>query len=92
MPGRASWCGGWVTWLLLHFRESPGARHRDELPGLLSSFLKDYDKHLDAGKLLPGYALAKERAERLDHRAQAIGEEGHNPSTGVYRLTERIRG
>ena len=38
-----------------------------------------------------GYPDAVKRAETLDRRGSDAGEAGANPSTGVYRLTERIR-
>ena len=48
------------------------------------------DKHLDFDKLIPGYADAVARAERLDREASAAGEDGRNPTTGVFRLTAAI--
>ncbi len=79
-------------WLLLHFRESPGARDHEQLPGLLTAYLPGYAKHPDMERLLPRYEEARLRAERLDQDASSMGERGRNPSTGVYRLTEAIRG
>lgn len=78
-------------WLLLHFRESPGARHRHDLQGLLAKFIKNYAKHLDPAAVLPGYQMAADRAARLDRDAGDMGEAGRNPTTGVYLLTESIR-
>jgi hypothetical protein len=77
-------------WLLLHFRESPGARHRHHLQHLLAGFLPKYDKHLDFATLQGGVHDATLRAARLDRDAEEEGEPGRNPTTGVYRLTTSI--
>lgn len=79
-------------WLLLHFRENPGAQHRDTLRSRLREYLPGYDKHLDMPSVLPGYEKARIRAERMDDDARKMQEQGRNPTTGVYRLTESIRG
>lgn len=78
-------------WVLLHFRDSPGARSTAELPSLLAAHLPGYEKHLDADKVLAGYEAARVRAERMERDAAAMGEPGRNPSTTVHHLTERIR-
>lgn len=79
-------------WLLLHFRESPGARHRHDVQALLATFLPGYEKHPDMALVLHGYEKAKERAERLDKDAADMGEAGRNPTATVHLLTESIRG
>ena len=78
-------------WLLLHFRDSPGARHRKELSRLLrDEYLPGYEKCLDFDDLADGVGTAVDRARRLDQRAEEMGEAGRNPTTGVYRLVESI--
>jgi hypothetical protein len=77
-------------WLLLHFRESPGARHRHDLQHMLADFLPKYDKHLDFAMLQNGIPDASRRAMRLDQDAEEEGESGRNPTTGVYRLADSI--
>ena len=79
-------------WLILHFRENPGAQHRKHLVKILKEFIQDYDKSLDFSLVQDGYYYAVERARRLDEDAEAIGEPGGDPTTGVWRLTESIRG
>lgn len=78
-------------WALLHFREPPGERSHDAVQAMLAIYLPGSGKHLDMARVLPGYPNALERARRLDADAIAMAEEGRNPSTGVYRLTEAIR-
>jgi hypothetical protein len=78
-------------WLVLHFRESPGAQERAFVQAMMKDLVADYDKHLDFGKLERGYAEAVKRAQRIDADCGRMGEPGRNPSTGVYRLTELIR-
>lgn len=77
-------------WILLHFRESPGARHRHDLRRMVGQNLPGYDKHLDFARVAPGLDDAVRRAQRLDRDAQDEGEPGRNPSTGAYRLVESI--
>lgn len=78
-------------WLLLHFRESPGMQHRHDLQKMVGGFIKNYNKHVNFDLFKTGYPAAVTRAQRLDAQASADGEEGRNPTTGVYRLTESIQ-
>jgi hypothetical protein len=57
---------------------------------MVGEFLPGYDKHLDFARLASGFEDAVGRAQRLDRDAQAEGEPGRNPSTGVYRHAESI--
>lgn len=77
-------------WLWLHFRDSPGARHRHDLQRMLREHLPGYDKHLDFQQVSAGVADAARRALRLQEDADAEGEPGRNPTTGVFRLTDSI--
>lgn len=77
-------------WLILHFRESPGARDHRHVQAMTKSVVEGYDKHLDFTKFAPGYEAARERAIRLHRNAEEDGEPGRNPTTSVYRLTESI--
>lgn len=78
-------------WLLLHFRESPGMQHRDDLRRMLrDEYLPGYDKRLDFDDVVHGIGDATARARRLDADATAMGEPGRNPTTGFYLLTDSI--
>ncbi len=77
-------------WLILHFRESPGARHRHDVQKMLATFISGYDKGLDFAALLHGVEAATDRARRLDRDANTMGESGRNPTTGFYLLTDSI--
>jgi hypothetical protein len=77
-------------WMLLHFRDSPGARHRYHVQHMMREYVESYGKHLDFEKLVSGVHDATRRARRLDEDAEAEGEPGRNPTTGVYRLTDSI--
>jgi hypothetical protein len=78
-------------WLLLHFRDGPGARQRWEVLAMLKKFVEGYDKHVRFADFAPGYPKAVKRARRLDDNAETDGEPGRNPTTGVYRLAEMVR-
>jgi hypothetical protein len=79
-------------WLILHFRDNPGAQHRDRMVAILKDLLPGYDKHVEFGHVVHGYNDAVTRARRLDQMADEDGESGRNPTTGVWRLTESIKG
>ena len=78
-------------WLLLHFRESPGDRHRHDVQELLGKEVPGYAKEVAFATYAPRVADACLRAQRLDEGAAAMGELGRNPTTGVYRLVASIR-
>jgi hypothetical protein len=77
-------------WLLLHFRENPGARHRHDLQTMMRKCIGSYDKHLDFRAFAAGYADAFDRAARMQQQAEGDGEPCRNPTTGVFRLTDSI--
>ena len=78
-------------WLWLHFADQPGARRRDELRKMMKKHIADYDKHVDYDQYAAGYEDARNRVSRLDSSAAADGDEGRNPTTGIWKLTESIR-
>lgn len=79
-------------WLLLHFRENPGMQHRHVMKEMLEAFVPGYDKRVEFVTYADGHSAAVTRARRMDEQALADGEEGRNPTTGVYKLTEMIGG
>ena len=78
-------------WLWLHFAEQPGMQHRDKLQSMMKQHIPNYDKHVDYSDYAEGYDAAVHRASRLDKDAEADNDEGRNPTTGVWRLTDNIR-
>ena len=78
-------------WLWLHFAEQPGSRHRHDLQKMMEKHIAGYDKHVKFSDLERGYFDAVRRAVRLDDEAQLDKDEGRNPSTGFWQLTESIR-
>ncbi len=77
-------------WLLLHFRDSPGARHRHDVQAMLASFIPSYDKGLTFTTVAAGVGDATRRARALDEDADEMDESGRNPTTSFYRLTDSI--
>ena len=78
-------------WLLLHVRDSPGARHRHVVQKMLGDYLPGYEKKLDFDQLAHSVADGTARARRLDEAAESRGDAKYgNPSTGFYRLTDSI--
>lgn len=80
-------------WLILHFRDSPGPQHRHHLQAMLKDLMPGVEgKHLDFDRLIGGYDDAFRRAERLERAALDRGEEGGDPTTEVFHLTDSIDG
>jgi hypothetical protein len=77
-------------WLLLHFREQPGAQDRHRIQAMLRSHVREYDKSIDFEKFRPHCEDAMKRAHSLDRLAVEVNEPGRNPTTGVYRLLRKI--
>jgi hypothetical protein len=73
-------------WLLLHFRGPCGpAKACREIVTHLSKYVTDYDKtKLDFGHFAERVPAAVERARKIDPAV--------NPSTGVWRLVEKVLG
>lgn len=78
-------------WILLHFADHAAHVERKRASSLVQKHLPGYGKHVPFEAVEPGYPEAVTRAAALDQRHERAGTEGANPSTGVYRLTERIR-
>lgn len=78
-------------WLLLHFREQHAHVERKPITKLLRNHIPDYRKRVPFETLRDGYSEAVLRAQQLDKHHIDVGNEGDNPSTNVYLLTERIR-
>lgn len=78
-------------WLLLHLAEHAAHLTAAQAGRLLRKHLPGYDKHLRFDDFAAGYPDAVRRADSLGRRLADTGPVDGNPSTGVYRLTERIR-
>lgn len=78
-------------WALLHFQDQTAHLDRREARSRLKGHLPDYEKDLPFVRLRAAYEEAVRRSRELDRRCGERGCPGDNPSTGVYRLAERIR-
>lgn len=78
-------------WLLLHYCEQTAHIERKPAVSSLGTFIKGYKKHVPFQNLRAGYEDAVLRAKRLEEHHIQVDSEGGNPSTSVYKLTERIR-
>ncbi len=78
-------------WALLHFQDQTAYLDRRNARSRLKRHLPEYDKDLPFSRLRAAYEEAVRRSQELDRRCEELGAPGDNPSTGVYRLAERIR-
>jgi len=78
-------------WALLHFQDQMAHIERGDARRHLQRHVVGYGKALPFKLLYPAYEKAVQRAQELDRRREDADDPGGNPSTGVYRLTERIR-
>ncbi len=77
-------------WALLHFQDQSAHIERHDVQRLCRQYMPRYDKRLPCETLLADYADAVRRAMALEQWHHSRGTDGHNPSTGVHRLTEEI--
>jgi RloB-like protein len=78
-------------WIVLHFRDQRAHIDRAVVQRDCAKYLPDYEKAVPFAKLHPNYEGAVKRALDLDAWQQTRGGEGSNPSTGVHKLTEKIK-
>lgn len=78
-------------WALLHFRDQSERLHRRDAQHTLKQFLPRYEKKLDFHCMHAGYEQAVGRAADLQKKAEEADAPNRNPTTTVYRLTERIK-
>ena len=74
-------------WLLLHFRDNPGARHRKDLQRLLKKKVPTYEKNCSFSDFAKGFEEAATGAERLEDDEEPF----KNPSTSMFRLVESLK-
>ena len=79
-------------WVLLHFQEQRAHISRAKLRAACRKHLPGYEKDIPTEKLSPHYDEAVIRARNLDAWQREQGRPDANPSTGVYHLTQAIRG
>lgn len=77
-------------WLLLHFRDSPGAQDRHTMHRRLAKHLPGYRKHLCFDAIATGVHAAQQRALRLQRDADVDGEPYRNPTSGMFALVASI--
>lgn len=78
-------------WLWLHFAPQPGIQGHKQMQKMLKSHIPHYEKDINFMNISSGYSEAVSRAQKLESDAIEEGEDGRNPTTGVWRLTESIR-
>ena len=57
---------------------------------MLQTHVPSYNKHVNFEDYIEGYAKAVMRSEALEKEAERDEDDGRNPTTGVWRLTESI--
>ena len=77
-------------WLLLHFQEQSAHIERHQVQSACRGHVAGYVKDVPFQEVFPHYPQAVRRAAALEHWQETRGCAGENPSTGGYRLTERI--
>lgn len=78
-------------WMLLHFQDQRASIDRAQVQRECRRYLPNYAKDVPSAELLRRDSEAVARAKSLDAWQASRGCEGANPSTGVYRLTEKIK-
>jgi hypothetical protein len=78
-------------WVLLHFEDQRAHIERGQVQHQCREHLPRFEKEVPGETLAPLYVDAMRRARELDAWHESRGTAGENPSTGVYKLTERIK-
>ena len=78
-------------WLLLHFQDQRSHIERHQVQSACRGHMPGFDKEVPFEAVFPHHQEAVGRAVALDDWQHNQGRPGGNPSTGVHRLTERIR-
>ncbi|MDB5034783.1 MAG: hypothetical protein JWQ98_2024 [Chlorobi bacterium] len=78
-------------WVYLHFADHRAYIDRGVVQSHCKTHLPGYVKLIPLDQIQPNYELAVTRASELDKMHERHSTIGGNPSTGVYKLTERIR-
>ncbi|HET9179710.1 MAG TPA: RloB family protein [Terriglobia bacterium] len=78
-------------WLLLHFENRTAHIERQQAQSCCRGHMPRYEKEVPFNQIFPFYQLAVQRAWDLEHWQATRGNQGGNPSTGVHRLTERVK-
>lgn len=81
------------VWFLLHFKDQQGHIHRHEALKQLRQHISKYNKHLiDLDDLLDKYAVARERASKLQAKHLRDGTKfpENNPSSDIWKLVESL--
>lgn len=78
-------------WFLLHFQEQTAHIERGRVQHLCRGHMPGYEKVPPCDALMPHLSEAIERAIRLENWQESRFNAGENPSTGVYRLIQRIQ-
>ena len=78
-------------WAVLHYQEFDRPCTQDEIARTLKTHSPGYHKDLPYEKMRGNYETAVTRAKALLERRDKERNPEGNPSTGVHRLTERIR-
>jgi hypothetical protein len=78
-------------WVVLHFQEQRAYIDRQAAQHLCRTHMPRYEKRLPCVELLSRYEDALRRAIELEQWHRSRGTAGTNPSTGVHKLTEKIK-
>lgn len=78
-------------WMLLHFQDQHAHIERAQVQRECRRYLPNYEKDVPTAELFLRDGAAVARAAALDAWQTSRDCQGANPSTGVYRLTERIK-
>lgn len=77
-------------WIVLHFQDQRAYQDRGWIQSKCREYLSGFAKAVPYEKVQPNYQDALERATALMRWQEEQGRHDANPSTGVYKLTERI--
>lgn len=78
-------------WLLLHFRSQNSSITTSDVQRACRGYMPGYEKEVPFSKIDPSYDHALRRATALEVHHTKQNHLGANPSTDIYKITEKIR-
>jgi hypothetical protein len=77
-------------WVLLHFQNQTAWIDRHAALSACRLYIRNYDKKVSYAETRDRYPEAAARAQALDAQQRRNSQLGENPTTWVYKLTERL--
>lgn len=77
-------------WILIHFQDQTASLTRQDAAHKVGTYIPGYDKKISFAELQGRTSKAVWRARKMESNATERGKATDNPTSGVWRLVERL--